>query len=90
MYTGTQNEKVVAHESATRTVGYPGYNEELGFACNDEGQTNVVKRVGLRVGFQEEIDSELANICKIDGKSYPSFDESTVVGDSGTSCHLTR
>ena len=45
MTTSTQNEKEEAHDSATWTVGYPGYNEELGFACNDEGQTNVMKRM---------------------------------------------
>ena len=91
----TLNEK---QESATRIVRFPGYNDELGFAA-DEGQTNIkVNSKDKKVGFEldakvgtnqpENVTSEVANVCQIDGMTYPSFNEGTAIGDSGTSCHL--
>ena len=73
-----------------------GYNDELGFATG-KGQTKN-EMSDKKVGFEpdtkmgtnkhENGTSEVANNCQIDSMTYPSFNERTTIGDSGTSCYL--
>ena len=62
---------------------------------------NEEKSGGEQIGVDVEVgcksgsaigaaQDETALVCRIDGKTLPSFTDDTMIGDSGTSCHLLK